>query len=426
MAGRQVVLKNCRYVVANPSTVLEDVDILVEDGRIVSVERGLGGGDEIDCREKIVIPGLVNAHTHSAMWVFRGLFDEGELFEWLGTVQKAEEKLTREVVYWASMAALLEMVMGGTTAVVDMYFYPFETVRAARQLGVRIYTGPIVSGASDDEDRKRAFRIAERISGEGASDHMVGLVVNVHAVYSSTREDFEIAVDLAKRFGSLLVTHASETRDEVFYAKNRYGKFPIEYLYELGFLGEKTGLAHLGWITSWEISRLKETGATAIHCPTSNMKLATGGFIPLQEMARGGINVALGTDGAASNNSLDMFREMKAAVLLNRHSYWNTELGAGAVFRMATLNGYSFIGLRGGAISAGYVADLVVLDGKSVRLNPLTRRNVVSNVVYSATGADVEKVLVGGRLVYDRDEKERFAAMLDEIMENLRGFVESI
>lgn len=426
MAGRQIVLKNCRYVVADAFTILEDVDILVEDGKIVSVERGLGGGDEIDCREKIVIPGLVNAHTHSAMWVFRGLFDKGELFDWLKAVWKAEEKLTPEIVYWASKAALLEMIMSGTTAVVDMYFYPLETVIAARQLGVRIYTGPVIADTLDDEKRKRIVKVAEQISREKVNDHRIGLVVNVHAVYTSPRENFELAVDLAGKFDSLLVTHASETRDEIFYTKNKYGKFPVEYLYEVGFLSEKTGLVHLGWITSWEIARLKETGTTAVHCPSSNMKLATGGFIPLQEMVKSGINVALGTDGAASNNSLDMFREMRITVLLNRHSYWNTELDASNVFNMATLNGYRFIGLKGGIITPGYVADLVIIDGKSIRLNPLTKRNVVSNIVYSATGADVEKVLVEGKLVYDREERERFDFMLDEILEKLRDFIETV
>lgn len=425
MAGRQIVLKNCRYVIADAENILENVDILVEDGVIVSVSRGLGGGEEIDCRKKIAIPGLVNAHTHAAMWALRGLFDRGELFDWLKNVWSVEELLTPRLIYLASKAAFMEMLMNGVTAVVDMYFEPLQSVKAAEETGIRLYTGPVLSELSYEESQSHENTI-RRILELARKEQRVGLVINVHSAYTTHERVLRYAAELARKHSALLVTHASETRDEVFEIKNREGLFPVEYLDRLGFLGEKTGLVHLGWITSWEVELLKRKRTTAIHCPSSNMKLATGGFFPLKEMLDMGINVVLGTDGPASNNTLDIFREMRVAVLLNRHNYWNTDIGAEDAFRMATLNGYKFLGLKGGAITPESIADLVLLNSGSPRLRPLTRRNVLSNLVYSASGADVYATIVAGKIVYTRENADYYLASIEEIAKEIEEFTSTI
>ena len=388
------------------------MDILLEGGVIAGVGKGLGGGgDEVDCRRLIAVPGLVNAHTHAAMWALRGLYDEGELMEWLRGVWEAEELLTPSLVYHASRAALAEMLMNGVTAVVDMYFHPLETARAAAELGVRLYTGPVFAGEASSEKLSKGESVLAALAEMGG---VVGRIVSVHAPYTSQPELYREAARLAERHGALLATHASETRDEVYSVKERYGVFPVELLERQGFLRPYTSLVHLGWVTSWELRLIEESGATTVHCPSSNMKLATGGFVPLREMLDAGINVALGTDGPASNNSLDVFREMRMAVLLSRNNYWHTRVGARDALAMATVNGYRMLGLRGGAVRPGYLADIVLLDASSPRLRPLSPERLESHLVYSSCGCDVHTVIVGGRVVYSPEARQGLLAAIEE------------
>ncbi len=407
-----LLLRNCSLVVKRRGIVEEEVDVLIEDGRIVAVDKGLGGGsDELDCRGLIVMPGLVNAHTHAAMWAFRGLFDRGELHEWLSAVWRVEPKLTWRLVYEASRAAVAEMLMNGVTAFVDMYFHVDATLKAAEELGVRAYTGPTLVGGLDEGKIRRA---EEELASITRRATLGGAVVNVHAPYTSSVEVYREAARLAERYGVLLSTHVSETRDEVYEVKRRYGVFPVELLSRIGFLGPRSSLVHLGWVTSWELEEIRRSGATVVHCPSSNMKLATGGFLPLREMLDSGINVALGTDGPVSNNTLDMFREMRMAVLLARNNYWRTDVDAWGALEMATVNGYRMIGLKGGVVEPGAAADLALLNASSPRLAPLTARRAVSHIVYSACGCDVAYTVVGGSVVYGPEKR---GALVDTIRE---------
>lgn len=405
-----LLLSRCRAALLEPGRVEEDVDILISKGEIVDIGRGLGGGDAIDCRHLIAVPGLVNAHTHVAMWALRGLHDRGELPEWLRGVEADEERFTPELVYHASRAAIAEMLMNGVTAFVDMYFHPLETARAAAELGIRAYTGPALAGDYSEAKASAAEAVLSDLSRIGG----IGPVVSVHALYSSSPDLYGLAAELASKWGALLSTHVSETRDEVYHAKKVHGVFPVEFLNRVGFLGPRTSLVHLGWVTSWELQLIRERGATAVHCPSSNMKLATGGFLPLREMLDAGINVALGTDGPASNNTLDMFREMRMAVLLSRNNYWHTRVDAGDALAMATRNGYRMLGLRGGALKPGYLADIVLLDADSPRLRPMSPGRLESHLVYSACGCDVHTVIVDGRIVYSPEMRGDFLAIIGE------------
>ena len=413
MAGRQLTLKNCRYVLVDKANVLENVDVLIEGDTIIEVGKGLGGGDELDCRSCVVMPGLANAHTHAAMWIFRGLFDEEELPQWLSAVKRAEEKLTPEIVELASKAAIMEMLSSGTTLFVDMYLYPEVTAKASSELGIRAAMGPVINDKVVKEGR------AEKLVADflGAAPSNVTTIINVHTAYTASEEALKTAARLSQKMGINLQFHVSETRQEVYKIKKEKGVFPVEYINKLGALTSRTLLVHMGWVTSWELSLVKEAGATVVHCPASNMKLATGGFLPLVEMLNSGINVALGTDGAASNNSLDMFGEMKTAVLLHRNSYWRTDIGASEVFEMATLGGYRALGLKGGRVAKSYLADLALLDATSPRLRPLRRSNVLSNLVYSACGCDIHATIVGGHIAYIRNEE--FKEKISEIAEQL-------
>jgi len=404
--------------------ILKDVDIVIENGKIVNIGRDVKGSfDEVlDCSNCIVIPGIVNAHTHSPMVMLRGYCDDYELHEWLSRVWEVEKHLNEELIELGSELAIIEMLSSGTTAFVDMYFYPHVTAEVAKRYGIRAALGPPLIEVLYSTDR--CLREMENFISKYRNDELIIPIVNVHSIYTCSLESVKKAYELAKEYNLNVHIHVSETRKEVYECKQKYGKFPVEVLHDIGVLDSRLHMVHLGWVTSREIELIRDAGCTVTHCPVSNMKLATAGFFPFYEMCMNRINVTIGTDGAASNNCLDMFREMKCAVLLQRNNYWDTRIKAIHVLRAATLNGYRLLRLRGGNVEVGYLADLVLLDAESISLQPLREDNLISNIVYSATGRDVKYVIVNGKLVYDRDRDfEKWKCRAREISEKINEFI---
>jgi len=398
----------------------------VEDGLIVSVGDaggGVSGADVVRCEDYIVMPGLVNAHTHTPMTIMRGFRDDLELGDWLSNMWRVERELTPALVSLGSELAVMEMLSTGTTAFVDMYFYPEATAEVASRYGIRCMLGPpfidVMENPEVTEARLINFYSTYR-------DHeLVKPLINVHSIYACSRETLERVREISNRLPLNVHMHVSETRDEVYEIKKRVGKFPIEYLKDVGLVSNRLHLVHLGWVTSWELSIIRESGAKVTYSPTSNMKLATAGFFPMKELVELGVTVTLGTDGPASNNSLDMFREMKTGVLLQRHSYWDTKVGAMDMLRAATLSGYRLMGIRGGSIEPGYVADMVLINVRKPHLQPLRLDNIVSTLVYSASGMDVDMTIIGGRIVYIKDKDwARFSERAMIISEELNKFME--
>ena len=396
-----ILLKNCRFIVTmDGDVVLEDASIAVRNGKIECVGETCGGKDGVvlDCRRGLAMPALYNAHTHAAMTLLRGFHDDAELHVWLKHMWRVEEKLDPWIVYLASRLAAMEMASTGTAGFIDMYFHPLETVRAASELGLRVMAGPVLMNDKGIGEWRRELG--------GLAGSMEGLakpVANVHSLYMVSPEIVEEALHTARELGAPLHIHVSETRREVYEVRRRYGRFPVELMNARGMLGRDLILVHMGWAASWEYDAALRAGAGIVHCPASNMKLATAGQLPLRELLDAGGIVALGTDGAASNNSLDMFREMRTAVLLQRHGYWDTRVTAMHVLSSATRHGASLMGVDGGVIREGAAADIAVLDSYSLYLQPLRKDNVVSAIVYSATGRDVTYTIVDGKLVYSRD-----------------------
>ena len=428
MSGEELLLRRCKFVLVGDGWVLRDVNVVVRDGVIASVGEEVDkSGLVLDCSDKVVIPGLVNSHTHAAMTLLRGYCDDAELFGWLKRIWRVEARLTPRIVYLASKLAIYEMLSSGTTAFVDMYFYPEETAKAAEELGIRAALGPpIIEGVGELEGS--VARAKSFVKDFGRS-RLIVPILNVHSIHACSRETLEAVAELSRELEVKVHIHVSETRREVFECKKKYGLFPVEYLDRLGVLSDRCILVHLGWVTSWEIELIREKGACVVHCPSSNTKLATAGFFPFKEMVRSGIAVGLGTDGPASNNTLDMIREMRMAVLLQRNNYWDVDVNAADAFRAATLNGGAILGVRVGSVEEGYLADLALLDAYSVRLQPLRADNLLSAIVYSASGADVVATVVGGRLVYDREDEEKIARWREEvrrIAEELNKFMASI
>jgi len=381
--------------------ILEGASLRIEDGTI----RGVGRvkkerGDEVlDCRGAIVMPGLVNSHTHSPMVLLRGLNDDAPLDDWLKTMWEVEEKITPEIEELGAEWGFIEMLLTGTTSCLDMYG-SFNVAGAAERLGIRVANGPplISRFAPADERLKDARRYVETYRGH----ERITPVVNLHSIYTNDTETIAKAGELSRGSNVPLHVHCSETREEVFENRKEWGRLAVEELNEQGALWEKTVLAHLGWASSGEFRMIRDTGAGAVHCPVSNQKLGTGGFFPFRDVKDLGITVGLGTDGAASNNSLDMFREMKAMALLQKGQYWDPgSASSDDVLRCATVNGNRLIGSEGGMLKEGLPADMIVLDADST-LMPLRKDTLGSALVYSATGSLVRTTIICGEICYDR------------------------
>ena len=404
--------------------ILENIDIRIEGNRIAEIGENLKGDEKIDCSGRIIMPGLVNTHTHAAMTFLRGFRDDLELNEWLREMWRVEARLTPEIVYAGSKLAIYEMLSTGTTAFIDMYFFPDETAKAAKELGIKAKLGPPILGldANLDALKKEIITFAKNYE----RDELIKPFINVHSIYACPLEALDLSKNLSEELNLDIQIHVSETRKEVFDCKKKYGVFPVELLEKRGFLSERVQMVHLGWITSWEIGLIRKRNAKVTHCPTSNMKLATAGFFPFKEMHDMGITIGLGTDGAASNNCLDMFREMKNAVLLQRNNYWNTDLKAYHVLQAATVNGAKIFGINSGKIAPGYLADLIIINPYSPNLQPIRNDNLISNIVYSAIGTNVEITIVNGKIVYDsrnREQIERIREEIKRIGEKINEFI---
>lgn len=389
-----MLLKNCKYIVTQNSDrrVLEGYDVLIEDGKIVEISENISG-EGIDCSGKIVMPGLINTHTHNGMHLLKGVCDDEQLHDWLNIVLPKEGALSEEDFVRAAEMSCEEMLLGGTTCFAEMYA-PIEATRdAALKYGIRCVLFP----AMQDQLSIGGYSIeeAEKFLGEGTD--LISYGVYVHSIYGSSLEQVKGAIELAKKHDVVKAMHVAETRKERFDCQKAHGKLPVEYLEEIGFLDKDTLLVHAVWLTKGELRILADKGVNISHCPVSNMKLASGGVMPLPEMQEYGVNVSLGTDGVVSNNNLDMFEEMKVSGLLHKHHRWDARCNpVQKILDMATINGAKALGLDKhiGSIEIGKDADIIALE-ISPRITPIN--NIISSIIYSAQSGDVTDVWVKGK-----------------------------
>jgi 5-methylthioadenosine/S-adenosylhomocysteine deaminase len=424
------------------AAAVQPVDLVVRNGTVVTVDGGrrviargavavdggriaaVGTESEVDAdyRAKqvldahggIVMPGLVNAHTHAAMVLFRGIADDLKLMEWLQKYIFPAEKnnVTADFVRAGTRLAALEMIRSGTTTFVDMYYFEDQVAETCKEAGLRGVLGStlIEFPAPDNKTIPDALAYAERFLKKWSGDALVVPAVAPHSTYLCTPETLKAARALADRYHAPILIHLSESADEQAQVKEKYGRTPTEHLQQLGFLRPGVLGAHGIWLTPSDRKILKEAGAGVAHCPQSNMKLSSGAA-PVRDMLAEGVRLGLGTDGAASNNDLDMFEEMLTAALLAKHTSGDpTAAPAAAVLEMATLGGARALGMedRIGSLEPGKRADLVVVGLDEPRLHPLF--DPVSHLVYVAKGADVRDVVVEGRVIM----RDRRVLTLDE------------
>ncbi|ASJ15178.1 amidohydrolase family protein [Thermococcus radiotolerans] len=401
-----ILIKNGRVIYGENFEVVE-ADLLIEGNRIVKVAKEVTEAADtvIDAKGKVVSPGFVNLHTHSPMGLFRGLADDLPLMDWLQNhIWPREAKLTREYTKVGAYLGALEMIKTGTTAFLDMYFFMDAVAEVVEESGLRGYLsyGMIDLGDPEKTEKeiKEALRTMEFIEKLGSD--RVHFVFGPHAPYTCSIALLKEVRKLANEHGKLITIHVSETMAEIGQITERYGKSPVVLLDEIGFFGSDVIIAHGVWLDSRDIQILARHGVTVAHNPASNMKLASG-VMPLQRLLNAGVNVGLGTDGAASNNNLDMLDEMKLAALIHKvHNLDPTVADAKTVFRMATVNGAKALRLNAGVIKEGYLADVAIIDFNQPHLRPVN--NVVSHLVYSASGNDVETTIVDGKiLMLDRE-----------------------
>lgn len=385
-------------------------DILIRDGLIRRIEPAgssasweIAGDIEVmDCSGKVAIPGFVNMHTHSPMSLMRGIGEDMKFQDWLSKIWKVEEKLDKEYVYWATKVACLEMIRTGTTTFNDQYWFFDTSVRAAREMGVRIATGYDVmdKGSREECERQKEQCMAkseEFLDGKGGD----GLIYNLafHAIYSVSEDMMTWTAEYARKHDLNLHVHVAETRREVEECKAMHGGLtPVEYLDRLGILSPRLLAAHTLWVTPHDIELLAEHGVNCIHNVNSNTKLASGYRFPYNEMRDAGINVCIGTDGCASSNNLDMLESMKTSAIFQKA--WRDDPSAlplGELMDMATVNGARALRFNGGRIAEGAAADISIVDTDNTFF--LSPGPFLANLVYSAHSDCIDSVICNGRFL---------------------------
>lgn len=392
------------------------VSIAIEDGRIAKISEnpkdfeGKRFDTVLEGKDKLALPGFVNSHTHLAMVLLRGYSDDRNLQEWLEQeIWPAERKLTEEDVYWASLLGIAEMIRSGTTTFSDMYFFMDAVAQAVKDSGMRAVLSYGIIAPQAGEKAQRELSITEKFLKDwhNAAEGRIRVAVGPHAPYTCCNEVWQDATALAMQYNTLIHTHLQETITEVNDSLKQYQKSPTERLETLGVFRAKTAVAHGVHLSDTDVKILAQHGVGLAHCPTSNLKLGSG-IAPVKRYKEMGLRVGIGTDGAASNNNLDMLEELRLAALLAKREN-PTALPAAEALQMATVGGAQVLGLDGvGHLAEGFSADIILVDMQGAHWQP--GHNPVSDLVYAAQASDVTTVIIAGQIVM----KDREILVFDE------------
>ena len=406
LSGAWVVTQNPAREIFAPGAVALRGEEIVAVGSIEDLQARYRAVRGLHYPDGLIMPGLINAHTHAAMSLFRGLADDLPLEEWLNSyIFPAESRLNGDFVYWGTRLAMAEMLLSGTTTFCDMYLFADAVARAAAAAGMRAVVGEVLYDFPSPNYGPPAagLKFSEELGRAYEQHPLVRVAIQPHAVYTCSPDLLSRCGELAAKLQTHLIIHLSETHQEVADCRARYGATPVAHLHRLGLLNARLLADHAVVLTAEDLELLAASGAGVAHCPESNMKLASG-IAPVVELLRRGVPVGLGTDGCASNNNLDLLQEMDTAAKLQKvHCLDPTVLPATAALDLATTGSARVLGLERevGALGPGLKGDLVVIDLAQPHLTPIY--DPYSHLVYAVTGADVQTVLVNGQvLVQDR------------------------
>ncbi len=386
------VLKNA--LVLEKDFSLKKHTLYIENDRIADF--AMGEVEDLD--GMLIMPGLVNTHTHAAMTLFRGIAEDVDLNEWLFKyIFPREDKLTEKDIYIGSLVGFMEMVKNGITTFVDMYFYEDAIAQAAKDIGIR---GIVARGLADTDGKgEKKLLLAEEFIKKHKDDLLVKGGFGPHALYTCSTDYFKEIIDVSKNYDLPITFHLLESPDERDNFKREVGIEPVEFLDSIGAFGKNTIIAHGTHLNDDELRLISKRGSTLSYNPTSNAKLGNG-IAPIKKAVEVGVNVTLGTDSAASNNSLDIFSEMKFGPLLQRAKFHDPKiLKLEEIFKMGTSNARKVLPFDVGTLESGMLADLIVVDIGNVSMVP--KENMLANIVYAFDTASIKRVMIGGKWVYD-------------------------
>ena len=393
------------------SRVIENGAVAIRDGFITAI----GKRDEIDSQHRtrrtidasgaLVLPGLINGHAHAAMSLFRGFADDHTLDDWLQKyIFPAEaQNVTEDFVEWGTRLSLVEMIRGGITTYADMYYFEDAVARVTKEAGMRGILGETIVDfpAPDHRIPAEALEYTQRFIDKWKNDPLITPAVAPHSIYTLSEANLQAAGALARQNGVPILIHIAEAPFETVQSRSRHGLSPVGYLSRIGLLGPDLVGAHCIWVDSADIAALRQFDVGSVHSPSSNMKLAAG-VMPVVEMLAAGNRVGLATDGAASNNSQDLFDEMDLAAKLQKVARMDPRaLPAKQALEMATINGARALHLERqiGSLEEGKKADLIVVDTNGPHATPMY--NVYSQLVYALKGSDVKTVVIDGKLIME-------------------------
>ncbi|MFX0065100.1 MAG: amidohydrolase [Candidatus Hermodarchaeota archaeon] len=436
MTECDLIIKNAKIIVMDEqNTILTKAAVAINEDLILAIgstkdlTSNFHASRQIDATGKVLMPGLVNGHTHLSMSLLRGLADDLALHDWLERIWSIESQWTLEGLVSGAYLAILEMLRSGITTCFDLYAWQ-TTLGIIKETGMRgslalfpFEEGKIGSFGDMLESRRGISGFSQRIilkkllrrqylqldkhanAVKAQTNERIRLHLGIHAPYSIDAQLIREATQKARQSGLRLHTHLAETEEEVTNIQKQYNQTPTEFLFDLGFLGSDAVCAHCCWLSEHDIEILEQTHTNIIHCPISNMKMASG-VTPVPKLLKNNILMGLGTDSAASNGNLDFFEEMRATLLLQR--IYNKDpsiLTAKQVLKMATVNGAQAIGLQDvGSIEEGKKADMILLDFQRPHLLPTSSHNLISNVVWCSKASDVTDVIIDGQIIL-RDSK---------------------
>ncbi|MBI4263100.1 MAG: amidohydrolase [Acidobacteria bacterium] len=425
--GTVVTMDPAGRVIPDGALAIDGADIVAVDTADV-IARQFRGAEAIDAAGHVVLPGLINTHTHAPMVLYRGLADDLALMEWLNKyIFPAEAKtVSPEFVRAGTRLAALEMIQSGTTTYADMYYFEEEIAKETKAAGLRGVLGQTVVQfpVADAKTPAEALTRAEAFIQTFKNDPLITPAVAPHAMYTLDGPMLTASRELARKHGVPTLIHLAETRDEVQGAEERFKTSPVRYLDGLGFLGPGVLAAHAVWVSEPEIAILKSRGVGVSHNPESNMKLASG-TAPVPAYLREGVALGLGTDGAASNNDLDMFEAMRLASFLHKlHTGDPRVVNAREALAMATIGGARALGMERsiGSLEPDKRADVIVVGMRGARQTPMY--DPISHLVYVTRGDDVQTTIVAGKVLM----RNRKVLTLDEasVLSEARDWAEKV
>ncbi|WMT51313.1 MAG: amidohydrolase family protein [Ferroplasma sp.] len=399
-----ILIKNGTIITENDSREIVHANILVDGNKIAYIGREQPEHDsEINAEGKFILPGFINTHTHIGMSGFRGLLDNIVLSEFLDKTSKLDADRTEEGIYNSSLLGIKEMLNSGITSFVDLYYSEDVIEKAVEKTGIRGFLAWATLDQEFTTQKGDPVKNAEafiRKTHPGTVTPMAG----IQGIYVSSDENYYRVRDLSEKYNVMVHTHLSETRKEVYDFVKSHNERPVEHLASIGFLSDKLLAAHCVWITLNEIKLLAKNGTAVSWNAISNAKLASGGIAPIPELLSNNVNVSLGTDSSGSNNSLNMFEEMKYSAISINNDRWSADtVKSQQILDMATRNAGVALKAPIGIIKEGYLADLVIINPNRYSTIPYSNKNIVNNIVFSASSENVEYVMVDGKTVLNRN-----------------------